>query len=224
MMNGWVLLILSYFIGSIPVGMLVAKAKGIDIMKEGSGNVGATNIARVLGKKAGALCLILDVLKGLVPALVFSKIVSLPFLGLTSSRWEEFGLICGGMAMVGHMFSPFLKFKGGKGIATGLGMLVGSAPPVGLSVFVAFAVTFAFSRIVSLSSLVAVTVMIVAGWFFTPPPLFWAVHLALGVFIFWKHKPNIQRMLKGEEQKFSFGNKQKGAELDKEGGDNPSQK
>lgn len=222
MMNGWVLLILSYFIGSIPVGMLVAKAKGIDIMKEGSGNVGATNIARVLGKKAGALCLVLDVLKGFIPALVLQIIVSRPIFGFGFPS-QEFGLICGGMAMVGHMFSPFLKFKGGKGIATGLGMLVGSAPPVGLSVFLAFAVTFAFSRIVSLSSLVAVTTMVVAGWFLTPPPLFWAVHLALGVFIFWKHKPNIQRMLKGEEQKFSFGNKQKGAELDKEGGDNPSQ-
>lgn len=222
MMNGWVLLVLSYLIGSIPVGLLVAKAHGIDILKEGSGNIGATNIGRVLGKKAGAFCLILDVLKGLIPALVFQMIVSRPIFGF-GFRSQEFGLICGGMAMVGHMFSPFLKFKGGKGIATGLGMLVGSAPPVGLSVLVGFAVTFAFSRIVSLSSLVAVTVMIIAGWFFTPPPLFWGVHLALGIFIFWKHKPNIQRLLKGEEKKFSFADKQKGEQADKEGAVNASQ-
>ncbi|MFM9874371.1 MAG: glycerol-3-phosphate 1-O-acyltransferase PlsY [Fimbriimonadaceae bacterium] len=215
MMNGWILLVLSYFVGSIPVGVMVAKARGIDITKEGSGNVGATNIARVLGKKAGAVCLILDVLKGFVPALVFQVIVSRPIFGFGFPS-QEFGLICGGLAMVGHMFSPFLKFKGGKGIATGLGMLVGSSPMVGGWVLLSFIVVAIPSRIVSLSSLVAVAVMVVAGLLLTPPPLFWGVYIALAAFIYYKHWPNIQRIIQGTEPKFSFGGGKKEEPLEKE--------
>lgn len=221
MNNGWVLLVLSYFIGAIPVGVMVARAKGIDITKEGSGNVGATNIARVLGKKAGAVCLVLDVLKGFIPALVFQIIVSRPIFGFGFPS-QEFGLICGGMAMVGHMFSPFLKFKGGKGIATGLGMLVGSSPLVGVWVLFSFLVVAFATRIVSLSSLVAVAVMVIAGLLVTPPPLFWIVYLALGAFIYYKHWPNIQRLMKGTEPKFSFGKEKKDDPLEKETVTEPS--
>lgn len=215
MINGWILLVLSYFVGSIPVGVMVARAKGIDITKEGSGNVGATNIARVLGKKAGAVCLVLDVLKGLIPALVFQVIVSRPIFGFGFPS-QEFGLICGGMAMVGHMFSPFLKFKGGKGIATGLGMLVGSSPLVGTWVLLSFVLVAFATRLVSLSSLVAVAVMVVAGLLLTPPYLFWGVYIALAIFIYYKHWPNIQRILKGTEPKFSFGSGKKEEPVEEE--------
>ncbi len=223
MNNGWVLLVLSYFIGAIPVGVLVARAKGVDIMKEGSGNVGATNIARVLGKKAGAVCLVFDVLKGFIPAFVFQVIVSRPIFGFGFPS-QEFGLICGGMAMVGHMFSPFLKFKGGKGIATGLGMLVGSSPMVGGWVLLLFLIVAFMTRLVSLASLVAVAVMVIAGLLLTPPPLFWTVYLALAIFIYYKHWPNIQRIVKGTEPKFSFGGEKKEGELVKEDGVDPSDK
>lgn len=213
MINAWVLAAASFALGAIPVGYLVGRAKGIDITQEGSGNIGATNIGRVLGKQAGAFCLAMDIVKGLVPALVFRMLVERPIFGFGFPS-EEFGLICGGLAMVGHMYSPFLKFKGGKGIATGLGMLLGSAWPVGISVLIGFGLTFAISRIVSLSSLVAVATLVVAGFYFTPPPLFWSVYVLLASVIVWKHRPNIQRLLKGEEKKFAFGGQKSGSTPD----------
>ncbi|MBA4291378.1 acyl-phosphate glycerol 3-phosphate acyltransferase [bacterium] len=206
MINGWILLIASWLLGGIPVGVLVAKAKGVDIMSVGSGNIGATNVARVMGKGAGLLVFVLDVLKGLVPAFWFQMIVERPIFGFGFPS-QEFGLLCGGAAMAGHMASPFLKFKGGKGIATGLGMLVGSAPLVGVIALSSFIVVVAATRIVSLGSVVAAVVMALAGIFLTPPPLFWVVYGALGFFVVWKHRANMQRLLKGEEPKFSFARK-----------------
>jgi glycerol-3-phosphate acyltransferase PlsY len=182
--------------------MLVARARGVDITREGSGNIGATNVSRVLGKGAGILVLILDIFKGLIPALVFQMIVQRPIFGIGYPS-QEFGLLCGGLAMVGHMSSPFLGFRGGKGIATGLGMLVGSAPVVGFWALITFAAAFAVTRIVSLSSLIAVIAMVVAGFYLTPV-LFWVVYGVLAALIFWKHRANIERLLKGEEAKFSF--------------------
>lgn len=219
MVSGWVLAVVSFFAGSIPVGYLVGRAQGIDVTQVGSGNIGATNIGRVLGKKAGAFCLAMDILKGFVPALVFRMIVDRPIFGF-GFRSEDFGLICGGLAMLGHMYSPFLKFRGGKGIATGLGMLLGSAWPVGISVLIGFGVAFALTRIVSLASLVAVATLLAAGFYFTPPPLFWSVYALLAAVIVWKHKPNIERLLKGEEKRFEFGGREKVDPVP--GGDSPS--
>ncbi|MBX3114311.1 MAG: glycerol-3-phosphate 1-O-acyltransferase PlsY [Fimbriimonadaceae bacterium] len=214
MINGWILMAASYLLGAIPFGLIVAKSMGIDILKEGSGNIGATNVGRTLGKKAGIFVLVLDVLKSFLPAWGAKYLVATPTPFNVSLA--EFGLICGGLAMVGHMASPFLKFKGGKGIASGLGMLVGSAWPVGLTVLASFAVFMVFTRIVSLSSLVGVTAMVVSGFFFkeSNSPLFWIVYTLLAIFIFWKHRPNIQRLLKGEEKKFSFASKKSEAAVE----------
>src|SRR5689334_13874075 len=115
-----VYLALSYLIGAIPFGVIVARMQGIDIMSVGSKNIGATNVMRVLGKKWGIFVLLLDVAKGCVPALVVWK--------LTGS--QEMSILSGLVAVLGHCVSPFLRFRGGKGIATGLGAMLGSMPPV----------------------------------------------------------------------------------------------
>jgi len=207
LINGWILLVASYLLGAVPFGLIVAKAMGVDILKEGSGNIGATNVGRTLGKKAGIIVLVLDILKSFLPAWGAKFLVADPIPFEVSLA--EFGLICGALAMVGHMASPFLKFKGGKGIASGLGMLVGSAWPVGATVLATFIVMMILTRIVSLSSIVAVLTMVVGGFFFVESnsPLFWAVYILLAIFIIWKHRPNIERLMKGEEQKFSFAKK-----------------
>lgn len=206
MINGWFLLFLSWLIGGIPVGVLVARAKGVDITAVGSGNIGATNVARVLGKGAGVFVFLLDVLKGLVPALVFQMLVARPIFGFGFPS-DHFGLLCGAAAMAGHMASPFLKFKGGKGIATGLGMLVGSAPLVGFFALGSFILVVAVTRIVSLGSVVAAIVMAAAGFFLTAP-MFWVVYSGLAIFVVWKHRANMQRFFKGEEPQFSFAKKE----------------
>lgn len=194
--------IASYFIGAIPVGVLVARAKGVDIMATGSGNIGATNVGRVLGKKAGILVFILDILKGVVPT------VAVHFLGISG----EFGLslvdqqvICGVLAILGHMLSPFLKFKGGKGIATGLGALLGTAPLIGICAFGIFLLFFALTRIVSLSSILAVIgVVTMAATVFPHGTLFLVVYSLVVLYVIIKHIPNMKRLFKGEEPKFEF--------------------
>jgi glycerol-3-phosphate acyltransferase PlsY len=201
----WGLIALSYFIGSIPIGVLVAKAKGIDITQVGSGNVGATNVARVLGKGPGLAVFLLDVCKGLVPCLLAVNLTSTPVLGMMTR--QDFAFVCGVLAMLGHMFSPFLKFKGGKGIATGLGMLFGAAPLVAVASFGVFLVLMAISRIVSLSSIVATVVMISTGFLLSNSMIGQWVLLGVGAFVLIKHIPNMKRLREGTEAKFSFGSK-----------------
>ena len=124
----WLLISLGFALGSIPFGFMVAKAKGVDIREVGSGNIGATNVMRVLGKGPGIAVLLLDVLKGLIPSLC----------GHLIFHDKQIAFAAGVAAVFGHTFSPFLKFKGGKGIATGLGALLGSSPFVGLAAFSVF--------------------------------------------------------------------------------------
>src|SRR5215471_18099936 len=134
--------VLAYLCGSIPTGVLIAKNMGVDVRKVGSGNIGATNVARSVGKKAGLLTLLGDAAKGLFPVLV----VRMLDLGETP-------LACSAVAaLLGHLFSPFLGFSGGKGVATGLGVFLGLAPQAILLALLFFAITFAISRIVSLAS------------------------------------------------------------------------
>jgi glycerol-3-phosphate acyltransferase PlsY len=184
----------AYLCGSIPTGVLLTHRLGIDIRNTGSGNVGATNVARSAGKKIGLLTLLGDALKGLLP------VVLVRLLGL-----GEAALGCAAVAaLLGHMFSPFLQFSGGKGVATGLGVFLGMAPQAILIALVIFLITFALSRIVSLASIIATA--------FFPVLLMWlsypTVHIWAGMFvallIIVRHKENIIRLLKGEESKFSF--------------------
>ena len=115
----FLIVILSYLLGALPFGYFIGKSKGVDITSAGSGNIGATNVHRVLGKSAGAFVFILDTLKGFLPTFLVLK------LGLS----KEAAIFCGCCAVIGHIFSPFLKFRGGKGISTSLGILLASNMP-----------------------------------------------------------------------------------------------
>jgi len=186
--------LVAYLCGAIPIGVLLTRRLGIDIRNTGSGNVGATNVARSAGKKIGLLTLLGDALKGLVP------IVLVRILGL-----GEAALGCAAVAaLLGHMFSPFLQFSGGKGVATGLGVFLGMAPQAILIALVVFLATFTVSRIVSLASIIATAFFpILLIWLSYPTIHIWAGML-VALLIIVRHKENIIRLLRGEESKFSF--------------------
>ncbi|MBX7135300.1 MAG: glycerol-3-phosphate 1-O-acyltransferase PlsY [Fimbriimonadaceae bacterium] len=187
----------SYLIGAIPFGVLIARLGGVDILSQGSGNPGATNVWRTLGAKFGIPVFVLDVLKGLGPALAG---------GMIGGNKEQ-ALYCGMIAIVGHSLSPFLRFKGGKGISTGLGALLGSVPVVALSSFAVFLVAMLLTRWVSFSSLVAAVAMMTFCFLFGEPPTIKWVLGGMALFIFYRHRANIGRLLNGTEPKFKFKGK-----------------
>ncbi len=189
-----ILTLIAYLLGAVPFGLLVARTKGVDIRKEGSGNIGATNVLRVIGKGWGIFTLVLDALKGFIPAFFF------PILGKVESEW---GVLFGLAAILGHTFPVYLKFKGGKGVATSAGMLLGTAPAaVGIG-FACWVVTLVLTRYVSLASIVAAIATAVAVWIQGDKAL--VVNLALtllAVLVVWLHRANIKRLLNGTENRF----------------------
>jgi len=190
------LLVGGYLLGSIPFGYLIGRSYGIDIRKKGSGNIGAANILRVIGKKPAAATLLLDAVKGFLPTILARQTCLLP------SGWI---IAVGLAAIIGHTFPVFLKFKGGKGVATSLGVLIGLSPLTAFFVLLVWLVIFAASRIVSLASLAAAISL---------PPLLW--HLAnrrlaflsfgalITVLVFLAHRKNIKRLLSGQEPKVKW--------------------
>jgi len=185
---------LAYLCGAIPTGVLIANRQGVDVRNLGSGNIGATNVARSVGKTAGLLTLLGDVTKGLLPVLVVR------FLDL-----GEIALACAAVAaFLGHLFSPFLGFSGGKGVATGLGVFLGLAPQaIGLALGM-FILTFLASRIVSLASLVATGATPIFLFFLSYPKGHLFAGSIIAILIIIRHHENISRLLKGQEQKFSL--------------------
>jgi len=200
-MNRWDILFItaSYLLGAVPFGLLIGRLKGIDIRRHGSGNIGATNVLRVLGKPLGITTFILDALKGFVPAFFA------PRLGADGLDPQVLSILCGVFAILGHNFPVFLGFKGGKGVATSAGMLVGLAPPVALIGLCAWAVFFFTFRYVSLASILASAIAGVAGWWVYPGPgkLLPAVLSVLAVLVILRHRANITRLLNGTESKFN---------------------
>lgn len=190
-MNLVLLALGAYFLGSIPIGYLVGKAKGIDIRAVGSGNIGATNVLRTLGKGPGYMVFFLDVLKGFIPAIVAKK------MGYENDWSFAIGLC----AVFGHSLSPFLGFKGGKGIATGLGALLGSVTLVGLSSFTIFFIFMALTMIVSLSSIAAAVTLPIWGLTFGEKFHVVGILLVMGIYIISRHKSNIARIRAGNEPK-----------------------
>lgn len=190
----FLILVLSYFLGSIPFGMIVARVKGIDLAKTGSGNIGATNVFRSVGKGLGVLVFVLDMLKGFLPVYIASA----------ASQNHYFIMLCGILAIAGHMFSPFLKFKGGKGVATGLGVILAIAPYLFILSFLLGISIITITGYVSLASItgsVFLTILMFRGG--QPMSYVWMVFL-ITVFIIYKHIPNIKRLLNGTENKISW--------------------
>ncbi|MCA9271456.1 MAG: glycerol-3-phosphate 1-O-acyltransferase PlsY [Phycisphaerales bacterium] len=202
-----------YVVGSIPFGLLIAKSKGIDIRQHGSKNIGATNVGRVLGKKFFFVCFFLDMLKGLIPTLTFGLVNNLvrtdAALTPTETWWWLGAMIA---PVLGHMFSVFLRFKGGKGVATGLGTLLAVFPVLTIAGAIALAVfltVLKLTKYVGVSSCAAALslpittlalVFVVADRFGGAWPAAVATGLLAAVVIY-KHRGNLKRTLAGTEHK-----------------------
>jgi glycerol-3-phosphate acyltransferase PlsY len=189
-------LIASYLLGAVPTSYLAARLfRGIDLREHGSRNLGATNLYRVLGWRYAVPVGLLDAAKGLVPVLVFAPRVS-------SS--ELFALICGLVAVVGHVFSVFVGFKGGKGVATAAGVMLGLTPAaLGVAVLVWVALVY-LTGYVSVGSIVAAAIFPLAVYLLEPPdrPAILWLDIAVAAAIVWFHRANIQRLFKGTENRF----------------------
>ena len=196
------LLVFAFLLGSIPFGVIICRAKGVDIFSIGSGNIGATNVVRAVGPVLGGLVLLLDVGKGLIPGLVAHFTMREGPFGLQTQAWS---FVLGCVAIVGHMFSPWIKFKGGKGIATGLGAMLSSIPLTGLAAFLVFTIVTSTSRFVSLGSIIAAISTIPLSIFLThDSPQVLPILVLFNFVVIYKHRLNITRILNGTESKFRF--------------------
>jgi glycerol-3-phosphate acyltransferase PlsY len=184
--------LLSYALGSVPTGLLLGLwLRKVDIREHGSRNIGATNTLRVLGKKLGALALLGDMAKGAVSVLLISRI----------SDWQYAPIACGLAAILGHTFSLFLKFRGGKGVATSAGVFFGLAPipmAIALGVFIA---TFLTTRMVSAGSILAAVAMGIAVLGVPTEPVIRGIAVVVALLIVFRHRDNIRRILQGKENR-----------------------
>lgn len=184
-------IVLSYFLGNISPAILIGRAMGIDIRKKGSGNAGTTNALRVLGKKAAAATLAIDILKGVVAVLLGRYIGG-----------QGTALLCGLAVFAGHIWPMAFGFRGGKGIATGFGVALALEPMLGLIEFGAAVLLFVATKRVSVGSIVAAVVFPFAAYYFDHSYL--PIAAAMGAIVLFKHRMNIKRLFKGEEPKVSF--------------------
>ena len=192
MISEILLITAAYLLGSIPTGLLLAKAAGVDIRRSGSGNIGATNVYRTLGRTVGILTLVGDCLKGVIP------VVAATYLGMSDNWIAAVGLA----AFLGHVYTVFLGFKGGKGVATALGVFLAVSPAaVGSALLIFVAVVWKW-RYISLGSIAAALAMpgMVAVFDSRPPVVIMAVIIAL--LVVWNHRENIKRLQEGTESKF----------------------
>ncbi|MBN2162161.1 MAG: glycerol-3-phosphate 1-O-acyltransferase PlsY [Pontiellaceae bacterium] len=188
-----ILSVAAYLFGAVPFGLLVAKSRGVDIRQHGSGNIGATNVFRVVGKGWGIFTFVLDALKGFIPAFVF------PLIGKLEG---DYSVLFGLLAIVGHSFPVYLKFKGGKGVATSAGMLLGVAPAaVGIG-FLCWIISMFASRIVSLSSILAALAVGISVWFLDETLVVSIALSMLALLVIWLHRANIKRLMNGTENRF----------------------
>ena len=237
-MQLWLCPLLAFLAGSIPFGLIIAKLKGIDIRQHGSGNIGATNVLRVVGKKYGITCLILDALKGLIPVIIALNLIRidgkhplmvfgfLDSFALHLSAADQFKgqlaqVITALAAVLGHNYSPWVGFRGGKGIATSAGVLIGLMPAGVVLLLIVWLLVFAITRYVSVASIVAAAALPImthigarfhhidndkslptlweAGTW--NKPLF-AFSVIIAVLAIWKHRSNLRRLREGTENRF----------------------
>ncbi|MHC4623749.1 MAG: glycerol-3-phosphate 1-O-acyltransferase PlsY [Planctomycetota bacterium] len=208
-MNPLILIIPAYLLGSVPFGLIIAKAHGKDLRAIGSGNIGATNVSRALGRKWAYFCFLLDLLKGFVPTLLAVLLIPSP----PSTTQLLLVLTVGVAAILGHIFPVYLKFKGGKGVATSLGVALGLWPFYTLCALFAFAlwaVVVLIWRYISLASIIAslafplalvLAIILVPDWHLTQLwPLLIAA-IAIPVMVILRHRENIKRLAAGTESK-----------------------
>ena len=193
------LVLASYLLGSIPTGLLIGKRMGVDVRTVGSGNIGATNVARTIGKKVGVLVLLLDALKGALPLALFTALDADTRLTLDAPLDPYLMTAVGLAPIVGHCFPIWLRFRGGKGVATALGVFLVMDPPIiGIAVL-AFALLYAVTRIVSVGSLTAALTVPVASFLLGRPAPIVALGAAGAVIVIVKHHQNIRRLLTRSE-------------------------
>ena len=197
----------AYLLGSIPTGFLMGKARGIDIRKIGSGNIGATNVLRVLGKPAGIFVLVIDGLKGYAACGWVSDLVWRHF-ATPSMDLEVLRIVAGLSAIVGHNFTVWLHFKGGKGIATSAGVLAALVPGALIIILTVWVIVMALTRYVSLASIAASFTLPFATWATGRSVTLIIVTAGMGALAIYKHKSNIQRLLQGTESRLGVKKKE----------------
>jgi glycerol-3-phosphate acyltransferase PlsY len=226
-MQLWLCPLIALLSGSVPFGLLIAKGKGINIREHGSGNIGATNVLRVVGKKYGISCLLLDALKGFIPTVIAISLIqfegmknpmSIAALGPYAREFpmltaQVFQVVAGLCAILGHNYSPWVGFKGGKGIATSAGVLIAMMPAAIVILIVVWGLVFLATRYVSLASIVAAATLplltLWGSWFHGKiqngtwnKPLF-VFSLIIAVMAIWKHRGNLTRLRDGTEHRFT---------------------
>jgi acyl phosphate:glycerol-3-phosphate acyltransferase len=214
MINMIIVVLLSYTVGSIPTSVMLSKWRhGFDIRSKGSGNAGGTNVFRVLGWKSGVFVIIMDALKGVIATTVVARLFwdpTLPFYNRTP--FDDFTIIqmiCGGAAMIGHVWTIFAGFRGGKGIATGAGMLIGIAPTefaVSIAIFFIFFFAFRYVSLGSIMAAIAFPLSLIIRYNILSDEIhsyktlvFFSVGIAL--FLIYSHRANIKRLMDGSERK-----------------------
>lgn len=192
--NEYIIFILSYLLGSVPFGLIIVKLKGLgNISQQGSGNIGATNVVRVAGKKLGAITFLLDFLKGFIPVDIYQYFYPENYLVIS---------IIALLSVVGHIFTPWLKFKGGKGVATGIGVIFAINYLVGLLCIITWLACFKASKISSASALLSFGLMPFYFFFTGENYIIITFGAILSILVFAKHHSNIKKLLNGEESSF----------------------
>jgi len=189
----FIFLLAAYFLGAIPTGYWLGLMwKGVDVRKQGSGNLGATNVFRVLGKGPGSVTLFLDIVKGLLPVLAAEHLYP---------GQEPMAVVAGLLAVLGHTTSPFVGFRGGKGVATSTGVFAALLPMPMVIAVSTFILMLTISGFVSLSSMVAAMALALAAHMLKAPESLQIASLAIAAFVMWTHRANIQRLRAGTENR-----------------------
>ncbi len=184
-------MLFGYVLGSVPTGLLVGRAFGVDVRKVGSGNIGMANVLRAAGKVAAGLTMLGDMLKGLFPVLIARA--------LTDNAWVL--ALVALAAVVGHCWPVFLRFRGGKGVATGAGTSIGLAPLVGLGLFAFWWVVVLLSRYTSLGAIAVMIVSPFAFWLSGQPLPYVLYTIVGGALVLWRHRENARALIRGTERK-----------------------
>jgi glycerol-3-phosphate acyltransferase PlsY len=201
--------VISYLVGSIPTGLILSRASGVDIRKTGSGNIGATNVTRLLGKKLGVLTLLGDVLKAVLPMLAVHWYLLHSGMEAKPPEVDLAVTLCGGAAFLGHMYSLYLKFRGGKGVATALGVFIVLEPLAALISLLLFIAVVYFTGYVAVGSLLVSALMTLWIWLLGGSPYHVLLAFFIGVLIWVKHRDNIKRLFEGTETDWRVWKKEK---------------